>query len=224
MRPLVRSSSLLLFAISITLMVGGCQPVLTPPTPPPVSGELTSYYGPRNTPLRFLYHHQDNRGINYSDSNYYAYYTGLSTPSGSKAIDGFGPIEAYWSCDTAFKHKTALRAYVSDSLIIEYGATSGTTDQRIIIMQDSLVVGNEWTAATSYKIPDGRQVAITAHVDKHWAQLGVADTSFPDVFQISFKVTSSGIPEGDTLSEFRNGAHTEIFFAKPSSGRTNSRA
>jgi len=205
----MRSTFIVLSVLLTCTSFVGCVNGPTPTPPPPVAASVSQFYNPLSTALRYNYIHLDNRGAAFGDSNYTFTYHGVYD---STTYDGLGPVDSYYFGNASSPENLWLGAYVSDSLIVEYGADCKSVDHRLVILRAPLKVDTTWVAASAFLTPDGRRVSIMAKVQEHLETIGVGGVNYPDAYLVSYDVT--GPDAADPNADYQNGSRHQIYFAK----------
>ena len=187
-------------------LVSGCgntpnEPV--PPVPPP--DRVSDYYTPRSTALRYNYNHFDYRP-GYQNSQFIEVYQHISANS---TIDGLGSVDQYFL--NGAKGTDTVEAYVSDSMVVEYGADHTSTDHRIVLLKSPLQATKTWAAARGFLTPDGRRVDIDAVVVSHLLSYSVnAGTAYNDVYEVRYNI--SGPAATDSNADYQPGSWHTVYY------------
>ncbi len=205
----MRLKSFVLSVLLITLVVTGCGNPVVPPVVHATDSSISQFYTPPSTALKYGFAHIDYRGAGFADSSYIFTYEGVVDTS---TLDGFAPVGGYFLGNSTATPKQFFETYtyVSDSVIIEYGSSCRSKDNRLVVLKTPLKAGATWVAATDFVTPDGRKVAINAHVDEH-LDFTVGGSDYPSVYSISYFVT--GTEAADSHADFQNGSRHQMWFA-----------
>jgi hypothetical protein len=192
-------------------VLSGCGAPSEPQPTAPAAKDLSTFYTPRSTTTHLWYSHHDFRGAGYPDSVYVISYLGVLQ---TQTADGFGPVDQYWISDGTLLNGVPLKTYVSDSVVVEYGANEGTLDHRIVRLCDSLRVNYRWIAANNFVTPQGQSVLISAYTDQYLESLVVSAkpfVSYGNIYQVNDTIHNALATPN---AEYQEGSWRAIYYAQ----------
>jgi hypothetical protein len=143
-------------------------------------------------------------------SNFIKYRTDFS----GQTAEGYSPISKLIFFDTTWNDTTTREAYISEKLIVLYfGDARDANTPHQILMRDTLKVGASWIAADNFKTRNGSFVTIDALVESYYAETSSGNTTFNDVYRISYSATTKG-SQYPLEPEYQNGSKYSVYYAR----------
>jgi len=203
-----RDATFRVSTIFFFLYLAGCVPTPSENASiPPKVTDLHSFFIPQQANKTYLWHFF----FSTKDSAYFITYAGWDY---TKTQRGVLPISHLGITDTLRKDSLTDEAFISDSIVIMYyGKAADSLTQTLILLHDTLQIGASWSAADNFITVNGTPISIKAKVMEYYTQTPSANTTYNDVFLISYTTTVKGsqIP---LEPQYQNGSHIDKYFAR----------